>query len=280
MATTADFYRSEVVATYYGASALRDNLKDMYRGNLLVMGDPTVKPYDMMNISDSVIDMQGNCLVKAVTHHFSAETGYVTSIEPDLLIVNDDPVMLTMSKWFYSFCSSMVTTVAMRHVANLAARNFATWVTKSDGIPGKVGKWYATKGLRQQLKLVSDGSQYFEDAIKTLDQIVAKGSGDTAALYTQLEKDLKFAVDNFSKSTGKISILRDFTRKAALQSSLKFVGLITGSAKASKLGKGVISIARGVASFTPVGFIINSALWIEVKCFLNTLEGSKRVCNL
>ncbi|MDR4210844.1 hypothetical protein, partial [Bacillus thuringiensis] len=40
VAKFADFYTSEVMATYFGQSTLRESMKDMYKGNLLVLGDP------------------------------------------------------------------------------------------------------------------------------------------------------------------------------------------------------------------------------------------------
>ncbi|MFE4029161.1 nuclease [Priestia sp. YIM B13551] len=264
VATFGDYYTSEVMATYYGNSALRDNLKDMYKGNILVMGDPTVKPHDMMYIGDNIVDLQGNALVKSVTHHFSLETGFVTSIEPDLLIVNDDQVILEIGKWYYSFASSLATTAIMKSLAVKGTRNLINWTTKANGIPSNVAKWSSTKGLRHQISLASDGSKHFEDAIKTMDKIIAAGDKDTAALYQQLEKQLESAHGSIPKLNAKagLTATKDIGRKAVLFSALKHVQMVRGTGDVVKIGKSLATIAKGAASVTPVGLIVNSALWI------------------
>ena len=67
------------------AKALKDSMKDMYKGELMVIGDPSVKPYDIFNMEDAYEDIQGTCEVEAVVHHFNAQAGFTTSIYPDLL---------------------------------------------------------------------------------------------------------------------------------------------------------------------------------------------------
>ena len=72
------------------ASALKNSVKDMYDGELTVMGDPTVKPYDRISISDIYERMQGECEVEAVVHSFNSETGFTTSIYADCISIVDD----------------------------------------------------------------------------------------------------------------------------------------------------------------------------------------------
>ena len=68
----------------------------------MVLGDPTLKPHDLCYMNDKMVDMQGNFQVKAVTHHFSQETGFITSVQPDALVVNDDLALLSVSNWGFS----------------------------------------------------------------------------------------------------------------------------------------------------------------------------------
>jgi hypothetical protein len=72
------------------ANALKNSVKDMYQGDLIVLGDPTVKPHDRMFLNDSYENMTGQCLVKEVVQNFSAANGYTTSIYPDAIAVVDD----------------------------------------------------------------------------------------------------------------------------------------------------------------------------------------------
>lgn len=92
------------------ASELRDYVKDMYQGELVVMGDPTVKPYDNAYISDDFSDMRGLTEVKRVVHNFSRETGFVTSITPDCISVIDDAQMMSRNIWITSHATGAIAT--------------------------------------------------------------------------------------------------------------------------------------------------------------------------
>lgn len=130
-----DFATSEHQARNYGMSWLRDSLKDMYKGSLTVIGDPSVKPYDAMYLSDFTSTMNGVSLVKAVTHHMSLETGFVTSIEPDAYVVNDDLVLLSAHSWLSS-----------------AAIGFATLVFSFDAVIGSIRKIQKSKTIGKLVK--------------------------------------------------------------------------------------------------------------------------------
>ncbi|ABY46707.1 thermonuclease family protein [Bacillus mycoides] len=277
VAKFGDFYTSEVMATHFGHSTLRDSMKDMYKGNLLVLGDPTAKPHDMMYINDEINDLQGNALIKSVTHHFSMETGFITSIEPDLLVVNDDQVILEMSKWYMSFGQSVAATLAIRAAANKAGRNMTKWITKSNSIPAKVGKWVSTKGLRHTVRMAnSDGDM--DKILKTLDDIISKEDGDVKALQQKLAKDFEEAAQKVTKevgeeagkaagkaagkTAGKTAFIKNTSKQALLKSGAAFAKVLSNSDDIAKIGKGAVGIIRGAASFTPVGLIVNASIWI------------------
>jgi hypothetical protein len=59
-------------------------LKDLYQGEIVITGEPAMKPYDQVFVFDSYNDMFGPIEVEQVVHIFSAETGFVTVITPDL----------------------------------------------------------------------------------------------------------------------------------------------------------------------------------------------------
>ncbi|HDR7632484.1 TPA: nuclease [Bacillus mycoides] len=273
VAKFGDFYTSEVMATHFGHSTLRDSMKDMYKGNLLVLGDPTAKPHDMMYINDEINDLQGNALIKSVTHHFSMETGFITSIEPDLLVVNDDQVILEMSKWYMSFGQSVAATLAIRAAANKAGRNVTKWITKSNSVPAKVGKWVSTKGLRHTVRMAnSDGDM--DKILKTLDDIISKGDGDVKALQQKLVQDFEEAAQKVTKevgedagkaaakAAGKTGFIKNTSKQAILKSGTAFAKVLSSSDDITKIGKSAINIVRGAASFTPIGLIVNASIWI------------------
>jgi hypothetical protein len=66
------------------ANKLKEYIKDMYQGSLLVIGDPTIKPYDWIHICDISEEVSGLAEVKTVAHHMSPETGMISDISPDL----------------------------------------------------------------------------------------------------------------------------------------------------------------------------------------------------
>lgn len=72
------------------AHALKQTMMDMYTGELIVMGDPTVKPHDRIYLADTYENMSGSALVEGVVLTFSAENGFTTTIYPDLIAAVDD----------------------------------------------------------------------------------------------------------------------------------------------------------------------------------------------
>jgi hypothetical protein len=71
-------------ANRYGMSYLFRSLKDPYTGEIVITGEPAMKPYDQVFLADAYNDMAGPIEVEQVTLIFSQETGFVTVITPDL----------------------------------------------------------------------------------------------------------------------------------------------------------------------------------------------------
>jgi hypothetical protein len=72
------------------AAALKNAVKDMYQGEIVVIGDPSVKPYDKIWIEDVYERMQGSFEAEAVVHNFTVTEGYTTSIYADCIACVDD----------------------------------------------------------------------------------------------------------------------------------------------------------------------------------------------
>jgi hypothetical protein len=71
-------------AEKYAYSYLFRSLKDLYSGEIVITGEPALKPYDQIFLCDSYNDMAGPIEVEQVTHIFSQETGFVSVIVPDV----------------------------------------------------------------------------------------------------------------------------------------------------------------------------------------------------
>ena len=66
-------------------TGLRDSLKEMYQGELIVIGDPTVKPFDRVILNDDEELMEGQVEVREVVQNFSGYNGYTTSVYVDCI---------------------------------------------------------------------------------------------------------------------------------------------------------------------------------------------------
>ena len=122
-----------------GASAVRDYLKDMYRGELIVFGDPTVKPYDSMYLCDVYNEMFGTCFVDQVIHTFSAETGFVTTITPDAAVMVQDHEAMNLLVWLGGVGATTSAVWAAKGIAVAA-------IAKTSAIAGTAGAFLAKVG--------------------------------------------------------------------------------------------------------------------------------------
>lgn len=74
------------MAMRYGMGYLFKHLKDIYTGEIIILGEPKIKPYDTVFIFDSYNDIAGPIEVEQVTHIFSPENGFLSVITPDLVV--------------------------------------------------------------------------------------------------------------------------------------------------------------------------------------------------
>jgi hypothetical protein len=79
-----DFY-----ARRYATGLLMRSLRDVYKGTVVVTGNPKIKPYDVCVLFDSYRDIYGPVEVEQVQHIMSQETGFVTEIKPDLILTHN-----------------------------------------------------------------------------------------------------------------------------------------------------------------------------------------------
>ncbi len=86
---------NENLAKRYALATLCQSLKKAYRGEITIIGNPRIKPYDVCLVADSASDMVGPIEVRQVTHLFSQETGFITEVVPDMLAMASDWSLLT-----------------------------------------------------------------------------------------------------------------------------------------------------------------------------------------
>lgn len=77
---------TEFMAKRYAQGLFARLLRDAYKGELIVLGDASIKPYDICYINDSSVNMTGPCEVEGVEHVFNRDNGWISIITPDLCI--------------------------------------------------------------------------------------------------------------------------------------------------------------------------------------------------
>jgi hypothetical protein len=95
----------ELSAKRIALGHLKESLKDIYGGELLVIGNADIRPHDLVYIADVYERMYGIFEVEQVIHHFTPELGYVTSITPNALVSINDPARWYMTSWIHSWLS-------------------------------------------------------------------------------------------------------------------------------------------------------------------------------
>jgi endonuclease YncB( thermonuclease family) len=90
-----------------GRYALKRSLQQMYGGELIVLGDSHMRPFDFVWLWDVPNRTTGSCEIERVTHQFSIQTGYITSVKVAPIIVVDDAIDFSlinmMSSQYQSF---------------------------------------------------------------------------------------------------------------------------------------------------------------------------------
>ena len=100
-------------------NCLKNSVKDMYTGELCIIGDPTVKPYDRVGLDDTYEDMSGMFEVESVIHNINADTGFTTTIIPDVIVKQNgsrETETLAYAKTFlYSVSLGVGSRLALNH---------------------------------------------------------------------------------------------------------------------------------------------------------------------
>ena len=77
-------------ASRYGISELANSAKQMYSGEILIVGNPKIDTDDICIITDDYLNMYGMVEVEAITHMFSHENGFLTEIIPNAVVYSKD----------------------------------------------------------------------------------------------------------------------------------------------------------------------------------------------
>ncbi len=95
----------ELMSRRVGLWHLKEGLKDIYGGEILILGNADIRPHDLLYISDSYEEIHGMCEIEQVVHHFTPDMGFITTVTPNALVTINDPARWSMISWVWSWWS-------------------------------------------------------------------------------------------------------------------------------------------------------------------------------
>lgn len=107
---------TDYMAARYAQGLMIRGLKDVYRGELVVVGDERIKPYDICMLQDNKNDMYGPVEVEQIVHIFNSQKGFCSIVTPDLCIdfndftgkgIMDSIISITSLAWAIGTDSTM-----------------------------------------------------------------------------------------------------------------------------------------------------------------------------
>ena len=185
----------ELMARRVALAHLRESLKDIYSGELIVLGSADIRPHDLVYLADVYERMYGIFEVEQVVHHFTPNMGFVTSITPNAFVTVNDPARWFMSSWMHSWFSIQNIRNDTRMIMN-SVQAGSTGILSNGNI--------STDGIAQALRVQMLGGVQFTHGSSALSKDImanftAEGLFDAKA---QVEQQLKANADSKVSLTG------------------------------------------------------------------------------
>ena len=252
-------------------SALKNSMREMYQGYIITLGDPSVKPYDRMSITDTYENMEGLCDVREVIQTMNIYNGFTTTITPDAISAHKMEDEIQYFNIYARLASRALQGIAIAYAGNKAGNYLWT--------KGGFELAKADNALRKQIAEYTAKQGPFP-TIQTSIEEIAKATGQP------VEKIKKLDESTARKLIGKLLEAGD-SGKSALKSYLKTFGVAltkplgTGKvataakgvlgAGAKKIGSGLVSFIGGTAgglatvAFTILMGSVNTGIYRTIK---------------
>ena len=98
-------------ARNYALGNLNQTLKKLYGGDLIILGDPDIKPHDIVYLNDTYTGMYGPIEVREVVHNLTMDGGFTTTIIPDLVVHINNPTSI-IDTWMVQGVTGLMAAVA------------------------------------------------------------------------------------------------------------------------------------------------------------------------
>lgn len=179
--------RARQQAMEMAKSHLVSKFREMYEGEIIVIGNPTIKPHDLLYIADRYTLVSGTCCVRRVVHNLGPTYGFTTQVTPGLLTFQDSsPVvkdivnimsigtslsMVLLREFLVAKASSMLGPISM---ANLVGTTISTASKVAGNTISLAGKAMMSKRIgRFSLDMIGS-------VIDTIGELVGSGGQITA----------------------------------------------------------------------------------------------------
>lgn len=146
------FSIERTVVRNIGISHIRDSFKDMYQDDLIVIGDPSVKPYDFMMINDITLKMSGPAGVGKVVHNFGFDTGFITAIKPDLVVFEKTACIPTIITRWMSLGLSYLAYLGLRGSIIRSLKQFGAFAKTAPKVIGQSNIFKSGMAIASKLK--------------------------------------------------------------------------------------------------------------------------------
>ena len=227
----------ELTARRIGLSHLKESIKDVYNGEITLIGNPDIRPHDLVYLADVYERMYGIFEVEQVVHHFTPEMGFVTSITPNAFVTVNDPARWFMSSWISAHFSMQNIRNDTRILMSTSSRNS---LVQSDGT---ISLDDLSQALQPQLV---GGLMYTHGHSALLKDIAANAAADALPdVASQLKAQIK-------ASTGK----QDGSLAAALTIAVA-APLATTAAAVAAIPLGPVAVGAVVT----VGAVGSDLAW-------------------
>jgi hypothetical protein len=209
------------------ASALKNSVKDMYTGELTVIGDPGVKPYDKTFINDIYENIDGTCEVEATVQSLTVETGYTTSIYPDCIATVDDK--------YERISNNMLSNIGGRAATAYAATLLTSWAFASNTRPL----------LSSMIGLFQKSGRVVDDTISTVAKFIGRDELD-------MNKGFFKGANNIAKALGLNSTSVDYEKFMSSMKGIERAYKTASSAKTvSDMASGYSDLAKMLKNSDP-----------------------------
>lgn len=229
-------------------SNLIEQWKQTYKGEVVIIGDSTIKPLDYIYIDDTTKEIQGISTVRSVVHSISGDTGFTTSYVPGLIAIDTDSRSGALNIFksaimLFGLTSSVVNAVKLGNQwakagKALSGANLINWMAREVATP-------------ETIKTLKKATTYVWNSVKSGAFMVGETQAFTAAKNLF---DSSSAVIKLKKGVNTVKNIKTF--QAALTTGKAAVVAATNTV-APIIGPLVVSVVTQIAVNTVLEAVID-----------------------